>query len=397
VVGVAFLVVVALAALGIDLPFEIVHRDSRQYIELASNLSEHGVFGFTPEASVARRELLYPLFLAGFMKLGLVTPYDFEPTNFWPVLLAQAGLYLLALRLLADRATQYFEAPVATVTIYLGGAYFIISQYAFQILSELLAMVLVVCLFWLLDRRTDRAERRHLSLAALALGLLGILKSVAIPTAPLIAGFLVLTRRLTLRLAALFVVIALAFPAAWTTRNYVRFDRWILSTTDGASTLYRGNMGLGFQPAGWSDPRIPEEVREERKRLGLAADAYLKRLTRERFFSHPGECALQVLFKLMVLWVGEPGSASRTAAFLIRLTLLLLIVAGVGRAARSREPMQWLLLLLCLYLSIVYPLILTTPRYAAPAIIMLFPLAAETLLRLGKRLPSRALAGTDGA
>jgi hypothetical protein len=156
-------------------------------------------------------------------------------------------------------------------------------------------------------------------------------------------------------------------------------------------------MGLGFQPAGWSDPRIPEEVREERERLGLAASDYLKQLTRERFLSHPGECALQVLFKLMVLWVGEPGSASKTAAFLIRLTFFLLVMAGLGRVARSREPMQWLLLLLCLYLSIVYSLILTTPRYAAPAVIMLLPVAGQTLLRLSKRLPSEARADPDGA
>jgi hypothetical protein len=385
-VAIAYALVALLAAFGAPLPWAIVHADSLEYARLASNLAEHGVLGFEAHSPSARRELLYPLFLAAFMKLGLVKPFEMAPQNFWPVLVVQAGLYVSALGLLAERARRLVPDAVARTTVVLGAAYLPVAKYSFQVLSESLTIFLVAGFFFLLARRDAPTERARLTLAAVLLGLLGLLKSVMLPAAPLVAAFLLRARAVTRQLAVLFTVVALAFPAAWIARNYVCFDRIILSTTDGASSLYRGNMTLGYQPGGFSDPAIPEEVRAERDRLGLAADRYLVELTRRRLLDSPGEFALHLMYKLVVLWVGEPWSGEGTGLFVLRCLMALLIASRLSLLRRSPDPGAHLVLLFALYQSVLYTLLFTTPRYFAPTIFLLLPVASSTLHHL--RLPS---------
>ena len=59
---------ILLIHLGYDLLWNEVFGDSWQYISIASNLAENGIFSLDGETLTARRELLYPLFLSVFME-----------------------------------------------------------------------------------------------------------------------------------------------------------------------------------------------------------------------------------------------------------------------------------------------------------------------------------------
>jgi hypothetical protein len=378
VAGVVYAVLVVSIAVGAE-PMHVVHRDSLDYIRLASHLADHGVLGFDPAVPSARRELLYPLFLAAFMKVGLVTPFETSPQNFWPVLAVQSALYLLAVALVTVRTCQHWSSAVARTSVVLGAAYPPLAKYSLQLLSEALTIALVALAFFLLTRPTPGRPRAGLALASVLLGLLALLKSVMLPVAPLVAAFLVRARRVSWQAAAVLTLVALAFPAAWTARNHAEFGRVVVSTSDGASSLYRGNMTLGYQPPGFGDPAIPEPVRAQQARLGIEAGPYLTSLVVQRAVAAPAEFALQLLYKLCVLLVGDPRSSDGPASFAMRVAFLLLVVARFRELVSSREVSTRLTLGFTIYLSLAYSALLTSPRYFAPAALLLLPFAAQTL------------------
>ena len=364
---------------GVPLPWDVVQPDTSSYLSLASNLAEHGMFSSNGLTPTANRELGYPVFLSLFVKAGFLSADDTARDDFFPVLAAQALLYLLTLFLLGDLARRLGFGSTAPAVVLLGVFYVPLSQYAFQIVSEVLAFFLATTFFYLLNVWEERGGNGCAAATGLLHGLLSLVKSVVIPFPVFLAVILWWRKKLTLPTILIFLAASLLLPAAWTVRNSVEIGRSIVGTEDGASSLYRGNLLLGEQPPGMDDPAIPASVRDTYARLApQERNAYLLGLVKERLKAHPLEFGLQLGFKAFVLLLGLPIGAMHLFIMASRMLFLVLAVSRVPAYLRRDSATIWAILAFAGWLFSIYTLIYSTPRYFAPAWLVLLPLICES-------------------
>jgi hypothetical protein len=372
--------------------------DSESYLLLAGHLATSGQFSLDGATPSARREPLYPLLVALFMRAGIVDPFTMSARNFAPVLAAQIAMYLAAVGLLAAMARRQLGETVAWWTALAAGLYLPLVQFVFELLPEatfiLLATLLVAAL---LDWHGRWCWRPLLWTAVLA-GMAGLIKATMVFFPLAIAAFSVRRAVAAGRTAQILVLllIGLGLPAVWTLRNVNAFGTMIVSTVNGGSSLYRGSLILGEQIPHVSDERIPPAVRTEVMRLPPhEADAYLSRLAGQQLRSKPGQAVLQTVFRFFVLLLGQPSSAQYALLFLVRLGFLAAALLHLFRQARPLSTGYRIVLLYCIYLSVLYSAVYTTPRYFASCSFLLAPwfVAGASDLMLGVRRRRRG-AGT---
>ncbi len=378
VAAAVLITILAAIKMGTALPWEVIQPDSYSYIQLASNLSDHFLFSVDGLEPSAQREILYPLFIACFMKLGIVTPNVLSISNVFPILIVQAALYLVALYLIAWIAARQNLPKAPPAIIVLGVIYLPITQYAFQTLSELLTVVLTVAFFSSIQWWKDRGGIWRILLGASLLGLLTITKSVIIPFTLITATILFLCRAVSMRLACTFLIMSLFLPSAWIIRNYVQLDTLILGTTDGVSSLYRGNMLLGEQPPSMQDSRIPEHIITALTTLTTQEqNTFLLQQVKRRLAENPLEYTQHLFFKAFVLLFGLPITLPHMCIMLTRIFSITVVTSRMKYYLRAQRPIPILILAFAGYLFGIYTLIYTTPRYFIPALFMLFPFIYE--------------------
>lgn len=370
---VAMISILIAIVMGVPMPWAIIQPDSASYMSLASNLAEGGQFSMDGVTPSARRELLYPLFLATFIWLDLVEPYLMTVGNVFPVLLAQALMYVLALYMLGRLARKTIGETPAALVILFGTLYLPISQYAFQILSELPTLLLVVTFFSAIQWWQERRGLWRLFLAGVILGAGGLIKAVMIPFGAVAAVFLFCRTRMSLLAAFLFFCASILLPLSWAARNYVQFDQVILATTDGSSSFYRGNMMLGEQPPSMSDPRIPHDIAQ----AAQADDSILVDRVKERFASHPFEFVAHLAYKAFVLLFGLPSTLIHVAIMLSKMILVACVVFIIPSVLRKKMVTTELIYVFAVFLLTLYTLLFSTPRYFVPAFYMLIPCALD--------------------
>ena len=187
------------------------------------NIARH--FGSWLVSGNAIRLPLYPLFLSLFV--GLQLPE-------WTIFAVQHLLYLMSAWMLMATA---FRAPRVRCSVYLLLIYygpFVI--YPDGMLTETFTVVLLMLLLtaWL---RAGRRWGRYLLVAVLG-GLIGLVRPNMLFLWPLMAGLLVITRRLSLTQLALGLALFALPVLAWVARNHAIQGAWVYNTTGGENLYY---------------------------------------------------------------------------------------------------------------------------------------------------------------
>lgn len=153
-------------------------------------------------------------------------------------------------------------------------------------------------------------------------------------------------RQAVVRVGAV-VLIALAIVAPWTLRNYLAFDRFILTSTNGGFNFYRGNnpgsIGSAWTPEGsavWGT----DEQWQRAERSMTSGGAFERSLSQifysdamEWIGSHPGDAAMLALRKGVIFWtVDRMSPMGGTLAYMsISIVTLVLLLIGLYRLRAS--------------------------------------------------------------
>lgn len=273
---------------------------------------------------------------------------------------------------------------------------------AAELLSETVFLFGLAVVLWLLVGAGRRRSWRRALAAGLALGLLCLTRSVALPLLPLGALWLWAQAggpRLKAKgagtTAAAFALAACLVVLPWTTRNYAAYGGLILIDTTGAENLWLDNNPAAATPA---DPLGREAAKRALYALGD------DRLARQRLASQQGIAAI----------AGDPGWFARKAAgellkfFALEyaddmrarpeiwvpptdvaarlllgdgLWLLVLLAGASGLGLASGSP-RWLLAPWALYLLLTALIFHVELRYRLPLFPVLLPYAAKTIVEL---------------
>lgn len=377
---VALFLIASLVVICNHEPFErfIIQPDSGSYLIIGTHLAEGGNFSLNGVEATARREALYPSLIALFHFSGLIDANSREASDLWPLLLFQIILYISSLAMLSEIAKRTFNEKVAKLSIFITGFYIPISGMVLQVLSESLFIFnITACLFFF---GKYLIHRFHTSLifSALFLGLASLTKSITL-LFPFILFLTLFFYKKPIFTSFVFLGLALVIPGLWTMRNHHALERIVISTTDGGSSLYRGNLIFGELVPAIND-RIPKEVHEELKtKTAEEADAYLGQLAIRQIKDNPVAYLLKCSYKCFYLLFGEPTSLKTSLLFILRLATILFIFSRLVHYLLSEPPLFTGIFLFSLYSISLYSLIYTTPRYFAPALFLLMPLFSESL------------------
>ncbi|MEI7036150.1 hypothetical protein [Fulvimonas yonginensis] len=371
-----------------------IRGDAIQYHAYAWNLVQHGVFSMAQPGSAtvmpdSFRDPGYPLFLAGWM----VATGSFDGW-YAAVLMSQSLLGALTVVLLMSAARGWIRDG------WLVGAGVLMAIWPHSItitsfvLSETLFGFLAALAFWLWNVGLHRESWRWTSAAGITFGLAGLTNAVLLPFAPLLAAFLVVRRRLSWRIGLTLVVGALLLPATWGVRN--------LQLPSGASSGGRAliNLVQGSWPEYHSGYRLAVDGRPEGARIMRAigqeqdlmlADpgAGLQRMV-ARMSEAPMRYFGWYLGKPALLWdwsirmgqgdiyvyltLNSPfaeNPAWRALVSLCRaLNPLLMVLALVGTVLTMRKKSPNTIgrsvALLVLFVTLVYAVLQSEPRYSIP-------------------------------
>lgn len=252
ILGAAALGFVARLAFGlvywVDKPLT---HDEREYLALASSLSEGRGFGYdTAQAAPAGpaqqfgRAPAYPAFLAA---IGAGRGYDASPAR---IKIAQSLVGALGVWLLGALALRRAGPAAGVLAALVAAVYPPLVWICAYVLSEALYSTLAIGVALLLDLAIDRAAARGGALAGapltVAAGLLAGVAALVRPAMvfflPLGAAWLIRQRRAAL--AAVLVAAALAPIAPWTIRNVRVFHRLVVIASEGGVTFWTGNHPL---------------------------------------------------------------------------------------------------------------------------------------------------------
>lgn len=406
-------VLVTLLALGLRLYYvdtamviEPLRGDAVQYYSYAWNLVHHGIYAGTPPGSLVIvpsnfRDPGYPLFLALWMKL-----FHNPLTWYAVVLLAQAVLGALTVPLTMQLGRRWLGKGWAT------GAGILLAVWphnitiASDLLSETLfgflcAVAVLVCVQACERQRVGRAVA-----AGLCFGAAALTNAILLPFGVLLALFLGWRRLIPRQIVVALCIGALLLPGAWAIRNLhtpaqvtgqTSTDRALMNLVQGSWPTYHSAWQemIHHNPDG---RRTLDAINAEYNLLRTSPRAGAHAIV-QRLGQHPwGSLAWYTLRKPWVLWawririgqndiyvypaanspfVTQPAMRALEAIchtinpLLAALALMCLIVAVVGFLRHGRQPAHGgaalnTVLLLLAYVTLVYSILQTDPRYSIP-------------------------------
>lgn len=363
-----------------------ISPDALQYVTLAGNLVEHGQFTLDGNLPSARREPGYVAFIAPFVSLGMVRPHDPTFANMWPVLVCQILLYGVVSWGLALFSRRQFGPLAGLLCLLFTQVWWGLFVYQHRLLSECLTMViLAVAWLWIGDWQRLKSSWATLVGGALLLGYACLTKSIFVMTMPLLVLLMWLRGGVPFFRSAVFAVVVLAMPLAWTARNYHHFGLPIMGSIDGVSSMYRGNVLPFTQIPSPDEPEMPKEAKTAL--AGMTSDVekyqWYKAQAMEIIREHPVRYVLQCMNRL-VFMVTDYDVATTPAwhamllfkndQFVIML-LLGLYFPTLLRQNRRDFYVEGALLMFLASLSL-YALVYGETRYIMPWVFVMTPLYA---------------------
>lgn len=253
-----FTVILLGLRLGNDEPFATPHTDATRYIDYAVSMNEFGVFGLTfgdlskkPKPSNANAPL-YPLFIAGLMKLDPALadtiycwnardPKTRLPANTHCVanvntfLIAQGILTIISLLLVFILALQLLSRPVAAWTAaFLAFAAGVFAEFEILFMTEMLVLPMFFGLLVFVLQFYEKPIWQWALAIGLTLGLLTLVRPTYLYLffafgVVFVALSVVRRNRAVLSsLAALIIGFAI-LTTPWSYRNKVQIGEWALS------------------------------------------------------------------------------------------------------------------------------------------------------------------------
>lgn len=266
---------------------------------------------------------------------------------------------------------------------------------ATELLTETLFLAGLTTLFWLLVRasRQERAGGGSAIAAGIALGLLCLTRSVALPLLPLGLLWLLAARRPRLAPGLLYAAAALLIILPWTVRNYATYGGIIIIDTTGAENLWLDNDPAGREAVKARLYALGAD-RVARQQLATTQGVAAIQAAPQHFVSKAGR-ELLAFFALEytddmrarpVIWVPLAEVWARLLAgdglWLLLLAGGLVGLGGCGSLRRLADP-RWLLGAWALYILLTALLFHVELRYRLPLYAVLLPYAALALVGAG--------------
>lgn len=365
---------------------EQVLPDTRQYVTLASNVVTKGEFTLDGEYPSARREPGYVTFVAAFMKLGVVKPFDSTFVNLWPVIMLQILFFGVASFGIARLAEKRYGPVEGLLSLLFAQVYWPVASQQHLALSETLTMVCLAGAWLTLgDWRRLNGSWLTLLTGAAFLGIACITKSIFVLAMPLFVLFLWLRARVTLIRCATLAVLVLAMPMAWTARNAHHFHLPIMGSIDGVSSMYRGNVLPFIHLPSPEDPAMPSAATKALAMMKTDGERYIwyKAHAMEIMKREPVRYGLQCMNRVIYMLTEHDvaNDPAWRALLLIKsdnfLSLLLLVIhlPVLFRRQKASLHVEGTLLMFISTLGL-YGLVYGETRYLVPWQFMMAPLYA---------------------
>lgn len=374
-----------------------IRGDAIQYHAYAWNLAHHWIFSQAPPHSHvvtpdSFRDPGYPLFLAIWLKLFP----DFG--SWYPiVLMVQAALGASTVMLLVASARFWLPAR----WLFAAGLLMAVWPHSITITSFLLSETLFGFLcalgFYLLSQALRRAGVGWAMGAGLAFGAAAMTNAVMIPFASLLAVALFWQKAVNRRLLLALMLSSLVLPAAWSIRN-VRLPSHDASSTGRALLNFVQGSWPEYHPA-WraaaieGDPKAKQTlqaIQHEESVLQTSLGAGFS-LIAHRFGARPLHYLAWYLHKPFAFWgwsiqIGQgdvyvyptlrspfddllPFRLLASICEAINPVLMLLALGGcivIFRRYQHAAPFASSVALLSLYVTTVYSILQSEPRYSIP-------------------------------
>ena len=374
-----------------------IRGDAVQYHAYAWNLVHHGTFSQAPPhsltvASDSFRDPGYPAFLALWMKA-------FNGFSAWYpwVLMTQAMLGALTVILLMASGRRWLPDRwliAAGLLMAVWPHSVVITSF---LLSETMFGFLCALGFFLLGRALYKSSTGWSTAAGLSFGAAALTNAVLIPFAPLLALALYFRRVVTRRLLLALAISAIALPLAWSIRNTQlppsgtsSSDRAMLNLVQGSWSNYHS----AYHQAVMGDPAAKHALLVIQHEYDVLHTTPSKGVTAivHRIGARPLHYVGWYLSKPAELWgwsiqmgqgdiyvyptMRSPFSDQLSLRMLVSVCqaanplLMLMALAGCMLALPWRGthpvPIASATALLTLYVTLVYSLLQSEPRYSIP-------------------------------
>lgn len=376
--------------------------DSFAYHTFASNIADHGVYGWTPDKPSAYWAVgPAAIYAAGYMLFGTGSGLS--------VVLVNMISSLVAIWCVHDLGKRWFSARVGLLAALILAIWPVTIQFTTVLASELhfIALTLAALSAW------ERAGfggwgMFHLVLAGLLLGAATYVRPIAllIPVALVLAGILRTFRLSWLDLfkAAVTTTLIFALVSPWSARNERVFDESVFISTNFWANFWMGNhpdTTGGYAPL----PKETDNMSE------IERSDYLKGLSLEALNDAPGAFVGRTIWKAVRLHEREnigvtwnqnaiAEKAGKTGVLAMKMIstgfwYFMLITALTGTVILARQGMGWRVFMappvwLWLYFTGVHAVIVVGDRYHMPAIPMIALLSAVTFASWTGRIRPRA-------
>ncbi len=313
----------------------------------------------------------------------------------------------------ARAALGVTQSRAALVATGLTAICFTFAANATELLTETLFIAGLTLAFWLIARAagspdpamSESGTWRWAALAGLVVGLLSLVRSVALPLVPLASLWLLLQHpglpwRLLRNRRSLVLPISFALCAAlvilpWTLRNYLVYATPIVIDTTGAENLWLDNALTDRETVKRELYALGED-RGARQRLALQQGLAAISAEPERFWAKAWREAktfvsleyFDDLRRRPAIWVSPPEVWLRLLlGDGVWLLVLLGGIAGLWLGPHAR--LKWLLVPWVLYVLLTGLLFHVELRYRLPIYPALLPYAGWSLVRVGGWLRAR--------
>lgn len=388
-------------------PTSFAWGDSKTYWQIADNLAEQGDYSFgTPPKRIFRA----PGY-CGFLALQMIASRSLfsQPLSVLTARYVGAFLGTVAIALLALWARQVTgRDAVALLTalilsVYPGG----IAMSIF-VLSEALFMPVMILGLWTWSQALSARRWQDIFAWALIAGLFAgqavLIRPSWLLFPPLAALALLVVYRNHKTFAAnvvvgLFMVLAMV---PWWMRNYQLTGQFVPTTLQVGASLYDGwnpradgasDMSYGYeienqvraelQRQAIDQPWSPDELAIQQE---MAANAALSEAARTWARQNPTRLAQLFLIKVGRTWRPWPvaeQSGSRATQWAVALSMLLIVGFALPQWRKAWADPTWLLIWLpVFYFTVLHGVFVGSVRYRQPAVFLLAPLAAMTVLQI---------------
>ncbi len=371
--------------------------DSAAYEVFATNIVEHGVYGFTPDKPSAYWAVgTSGIYAFGYMVFGTGSALSVVILNLFSAVIVIWALF--------DLGSRWFSHAAGLWAAILFAIWPITIQFTTVLASEVHFMALSLLALSAWDRSSQSLRGVGFVIAAgLCLGAATYVRPIAllIPAALAIASLL-RTFRIPwwdLLKAALTTVMIFAIVSPWSARNERIFDEPVFMSTNFWPNFWMGNhpdTNGGYTPL----PEATQEMTETERA------AYMKDLAIADLEAAPFAFVWRTVWKSVRLYERETigvgwnekalkdhiGSTGITLMKAVSTGFLYLamIVAIFGVVLLWRSELGWTTVVtpsvwLFLYFTAIHAVIVIGDRYHMPAIPMIALLAGVALGGLGKR------------